>query len=154
MIEIRRDDLSDGKLIKLLELHRQQMFEHSPAESVHALDVGAMTHPDVRFFSAIKNGHFVACGALKHHHDKLVEIKSMKTIDQFLRQGIAKAMLSYLIDEARSRGYKSVCLETGTMNAFIAARNLYASAGFISCEPFADYFADPHSVCMMLELVE
>ena len=35
---------------------------------------------------------------------------------------------------------------------FEPARTLYASYGFVRCEPFADYRVDPYSVCMTQEL--
>lgn len=34
------------------------------------------------------------------------------------------------------------------MSAFEPARQLYASAGFQLCEPFADYMPDPNSLFM------
>jgi putative acetyltransferase len=152
VIEIGLDDLSDGKVISLLELHRYEMFKHSPPQSVHALDVEAMHHPDLSFYSARLDGRFVACGALKKHDANLTEIKSMKTKDQFLRLGIANAMLIFLIDNARKCGCSKVCLETGTVDAFIPARQMYTRAGFVKCEPFSGYVRDPHSVCMALAL--
>jgi putative acetyltransferase len=43
-------------------------------------------------------------------------------------------------------------LETGSMEVFEPAHQLYARHGFLVCEPFADYVEDPNSVCMMKEL--
>lgn len=57
-------------------------------------------------------------------------------------------MLAHLLEEARQRGYRQVSLETGSMEAFDAARRLYESFGFSYCDPFADYEADPNSVFM------
>jgi len=45
-----------------------------------------------------------------------------------------------------------VSLETGSMAAMAPARALYAAAGFVECEPFADYPGGPNSVCMTREL--
>ena len=61
-------------------------------------------------------------------------------------------MLMHLLGVARARGYRRVSLETGTMDAFAPARSLYASAGFVPCEPFGDYRVSPYSVCMTLPL--
>ena len=52
------------------------------------------------------------------------------------------------LGEAGARGYRRLSLETGTMDAFAAARNLYTRHGFATCPPFANYFDDPNSVCM------
>ena len=38
------------------------------------------------------------------------------------------------------------------MDVFIPARRLYEAFGFRECPPFGDYFEDPLSVCMNLEL--
>jgi len=38
-IEITEDDLSDGQIAELLNLHLREMHKYSPSESIHALDV-------------------------------------------------------------------------------------------------------------------
>ena len=40
----------------------------------------------------------------------------------------------------------------GWTDAFAAARSLYRRAGFRPCEPFGEYTANPHSVCLTLTL--
>jgi putative acetyltransferase len=57
-------------------------------------------------------------------------------------------MLEHIVDEARRRGYRRISLETGSMDGFAPARQLYAKAGFIECEPFGEYTDDPNSVYM------
>jgi putative acetyltransferase len=52
------------------------------------------------------------------------------------------------------RGYRRVSLETGSMQAFEPARQLYAQSGFNFCGPFADYSEDPNSVFMTKNLKE
>ena len=49
-------------------------------------------------------------------------------------------------------GSAKLLLETGTHPAFRVAQDLYRSAGFDYCGPFAAYTEDPHSVFMTLEL--
>jgi putative acetyltransferase len=63
-------------------------------------------------------------------------------------RGIGRALLDHLLAVSRERGYRRVSLETGAGPAFAAARGLYASAGFVPCEPFADYLPSPNSACM------
>ncbi len=152
--ELHQDDLSDGQVIELLELHRFEMLKHSPPENVHALDVGAMRSPNLTFWSARTTSEckIIACGALKHLGSSHAEIKSMKVSDAYVGKGLGRLMLNHLVDAATKRGYQRLSLETGTMDAFIPARELYKSRGFVECRPFADYFDDPHSVCMTLNL--
>jgi putative acetyltransferase len=65
---------------------------------------------------------------------------------------VGAAVLGFLLAEARRRGYRRVSLETGSQDFFAPARRLYARHGFVVCEPFADYVADPNSVFMTLHL--
>ena len=76
----------------------------------------------------------------------------MRTAAAHLRKGVARDLLSHIIGEARSRGYKRLSLETGSPKAFEPAQRLYSSFGFTYCEPFADYVEDPYSVFMTLEI--
>jgi putative acetyltransferase len=43
-------------------------------------------------------------------------------------------------------------LETGSSEAFMAARAMYLKNGFVICGPFGDYKLDPHSVFMTKHL--
>jgi putative acetyltransferase len=38
------------------------------------------------------------------------------------------------------------------MDGFVAARAMYAAAGFVPCPPFGDYRVSPNSACMTLRL--
>jgi putative acetyltransferase len=106
----------------------------------------------VTFWTAWENGELVGCGALKEIDAEHGEIKSMRTVSQHLRKGVAKTLLDYIVREAMRRGYRRLSLETGSMAAFEPARLLYSRAGFTYCEPFAEYIVDPNSVFMTREL--
>ena len=144
--QIQADDLQDGKIIELLLEHHERMHQHSPPESIHALDIDAMHACDLRFWSARRNDNVVGCGALKALGADAFEIKSMKVVDSALGTGIGKALLTTLIEKAKSSLGKSLFLETGTHNAFLPARRLYEQFGFTQCGPFSDYKSDPYSV--------
>ena len=118
----------------------------------HALDLDALRRPEITFWSIWSGEELVGCGALKELEPGHGEIKSMRTVPAYRGKGAAKLMLRYILDEARRRNYHRLSLETGSMDAFEPARQLYASHGFEYCEPFADYILDPHSVFMTLEL--
>ena len=147
-MEIRIDALTHPAVIALLEEHHQDMLLHSPPESVHALDLSALSHPDITFWTVWKNNELAGCGALKELDNSQGEIKSMRTSKSFLRQGVAKLLLEHMIDQASSRGYQKLSLETGTMDAFLPAQKLYRQLGFEICPPFADYQEDPYSTFM------
>lgn len=136
----------------LLEGHLAFARRHSPPEGVHALDVAGLSAGNVTFFSIRDDGELLGVGALKQLDELHAELKSMHTAVVARGRGVGRAMLEYLVAVARARGCIRVSLETGTMAAFAAARSLYAAAGFVECEPFADYGSSPHSVCMTREL--
>jgi putative acetyltransferase len=151
-MHIRIDDLSGPAIQALLDEHLASMRLHSPPESVHALPLEELRKPDVTFWTAWENGELLGCGALKELDAGHGEIKSMRTSAGHLRKGVARALLQHVMIEARSRGYRRVSLETGSMAAFEPARQLYARAGFRACPPFAEYIDDPNSVFMTMEL--
>ncbi|WP_444946019.1 GNAT family N-acetyltransferase [Microbulbifer sp. VTAC004] len=145
-IFVEKDNLVDGAIAKLLNSHLQEMYRHSPAESVHALDPKALQDSTITFWSARINGTLAGCGALKEIAQFQGELKSMKTSQSFLRIGVAKAVLEEILKEARLRNYKEVKLETGSGAAFAPAVALYQRYGFEPCAPFANYKRDPHSL--------
>jgi putative acetyltransferase len=147
-MQIRPDDPSRPALLALLREHHADMLRHSPPDSVHALDEDALHRGGVDFFSAWIDDRLAGCAALKELDPRHGEIKSMRTARPFLRRGVAAALLSHLVAEARRRGYTRLSLETGSMDAFAPARALYARHGFVACPPFADYAEDPYSVFM------
>jgi len=146
---IKLNDLSGREIAGLLTDHLSEMHEHSPPESVHALDLDELRKADITFWSIWSGDELVGCGALKELDIEHGEIKSMRTALEFRGKGAGKVILRHIIDEARSRGYKRLSLETGSMAAFEPARRLYESHGFTYIGPFADYILDPNSVFMV-----
>ncbi len=151
-MQIRLDDLSGSEVRALLDEHLQNMFELSPPESVHALAIDELRQPDITFWTAWSGDELLGCGALKELNPLHGEIKSMRTSLAFRRQGVGRAILAHIIEEAQSRAYTRLSLETGSMEAFKPAQRLYESFGFTFCGPFADYSEDPNSVFMTLTL--
>lgn len=147
-MDIRRDDLSGPEIKALLEDHLREMYEITPRESVHALDLDGLRRPEILFYTAWAGGELAGCGALKRLDARHAEIKSMRTARAHRGKGVARAMLAHLIEEARGRAYARLSLETGSQNEFAPARALYAGFGFAFCAPFADYAEDPNSVFM------
>ncbi|GAB3329222.1 GNAT family N-acetyltransferase [Bordetella tumulicola] len=151
-MKIELDDLSRDEVHSLLNEHLQSMYELSPPESVHALDLEKLRKPGITFWTAWKDTQLLGCGALKELDSKHGEIKSMRTPKALRRQGAGRAILAHIIEAARSRGYERLSLETGTMQAFQPAQRLYQSVGFTYCGPFGEYAEDPNSVFMTLRL--
>jgi putative acetyltransferase len=146
------DDLQGPEIQALLQEHLDSMQLYSPPQSIHALDLEALRKPEITFWTAWENGELLGCGALKELDPQHGEIKSMRTSSRHLRQGVARAILAHILEEAQHRGYKRLSLETGSHEAFLPARYLYAAMGFDYCEPFNGYHLDLYSVFMTREL--
>jgi len=152
-IRFEEGGLDRADVRALLAEHLAAMHVHSPPESVHALPVERLQQAGVTFFSAREaEGRLLGIGALRELDPAHGEIKSMRTAADVLGRGVGTAMLCHLLAVARTRGYGRVSLETGTPEAFAAARRLYERHGFSYCPPFADYRVDPFSCCMTLVL--
>ncbi len=145
---------STPDITRLLNEHLHDMYATSPAESVHALDIAALQHPTITFWSARESerGKLLGVGALKQDDDGTAELKSMRTAAHARGRGIAAIILSHILEAAKTRGIKEVNLETGTEDYFAAARRLYERHGFVTRGPFAGYTEDPHSVYYGLTL--
>jgi putative acetyltransferase len=151
-VKIDLDDPCRADVVALLEEHLADMYATTPAESVHALDPGALAKPGISFWTLHEDGAVLGCAALKEIDAAHGEIKSMRTANAARRRGVAARLLDHVLAEARDRGYARVSLETGSQEFFAPARALYASRGFGECGPFGDYQPDPHSVFMTLSL--
>ena len=146
------DDLTGPEIAALLSDHLDEMHVHTPAGSVHALDLSGLRTRDVTFWSAWVGDDLAGCGALKELSPTSGEVKSMRTAPAYLRRGVAAAVLTEIVATARARGYADVLLETGHGGPFDAAHGLYARFGFEPCGPFADYTDDPFSRFFRLTL--
>ncbi|MGB3279774.1 MAG: GNAT family N-acetyltransferase [Pseudorhodobacter sp.] len=135
-----------------MERHRADMHADTPPESIHMMDAGQLAVPEVTFFVMRDTGVPVGMGAFKRIEDGHAEIKSMHVLAETRGRGLSKRMLAHLVDEARAAGFRRLSLETGVQPTFVAARALYAKAGFVDCPPFEGYAADPNSVFMTLAL--
>jgi len=151
-MRIEVDDLSRPAVHALLQEHLANMYELSPPESVHALDLSKLRAPDITFWSVWDGATLVGCGALKQMSATEGEIKSMRTPKALRRRGAGRAVLEHIIAEAKRRGYRRLNLETGSQDGFVPARTLYESFGFTYCGPFGDYRPDPNSAFMTMEL--
>jgi putative acetyltransferase len=132
----------------LFDRHTADMHADTPPESIHMMDKGALAAPGIRFFVLRDDGQPLAMGAIKQIDEAHAEIKSMHVLAEARGRGLSKAMLDHLVAAARADGFTRLSLETGVQPTFIAARALYARAGFADCPPFEGYSEDPNSVFM------
>ena len=151
-MNIRPDDLTGAAVQNLLAAHLRGMHDHSPPESVHALDLDGLRAPDITFWSVWDDDELMGCGALKELDATHGEIKSMRTVERHLGKGVASVLVDHILNVAQERGYTKLSLETGSGPAFEPAHALYLKHGFVFCGPFADYTNDPFSRFMTREI--
>lgn len=151
-MNIREASIRETVVKQLLVDHHRSMFAFSPPESVHALSEAEFEHPSLTLWCAWGGDVLMGCGALKRLDSLHGEIKSMRTVDEFRRRGVAARILTHIIESAEQDGYRRLSLETGSHEFFSPARSLYQRFGFAPCEPFGSYVEDPHSVFMSIEI--
>jgi GNAT superfamily N-acetyltransferase len=86
------------------------------------------------------DGTPVGCGALRPLAADSAEIKRMYVVPQARGRGLSKVILAALEDEARSRGWTTLRLETGPKQPEAVA--LYARAGYQPIGAFGHYVGD------------
>lgn len=133
-------------LALLFQRHTADMHADTPPESIHMMDAGELAVPAVRFFVMREDGVPVGMGAFKAIDGRHAEIKSMHVLTEARGRGLSRKMLDHLIAQAQAEGFTRLSLETGVQPTFVAARALYAKAGFVDCPPFEGYWDDPNSV--------
>ena len=136
----------------LMQRHTADMHADTPPESIHMMDASQLAGPGIWFFVMREEGEPIGMGAFKRIDDSHAEIKSMHVLAEVRGRGLSRRLLEHLVDAARAEGFMRLSLETGVQPTFIAARALYANAGFTACPPFEGYHDDPNSVFMTRSL--
>lgn len=151
-MKIAPADLADPRVQELIAFHQRAMVEGSPPGLSFALDLSGLQAEGVTVWAVEVGEQVAAIGALKRLDAASAEVKSMRTHPDFLRQGIAAALLDTIIDHARAEGVKRLSLETGTGPAFEPALALYRRRGFVNGPAFADYTLTDFNQCLHLAL--
>lgn len=149
---IRLESPLGADIALLMVRHTADMHADTPPESIHMMDAGQLAIPEVNFYVLREAGAPVAMGAFKRIDATHAEIKSMHVLAEARGRGLSKRMLDHLVAEARAAGFTRLSLETGVQPTFVAARALYAKAGFTECPAFEGYWDDPNSVFMTRRL--
>ena len=145
---IKLASAQDPALQQLLRQHREEMSFYSPPESIHAVDMDSDQAEALTFFACWIDQQLAGCGGIQVFNEASCEIKAMRTVKSFLRQGVANGILQALMRQAERWQCRSIYLETGSHQAFLPARKLYEANGFEYCDPFNGYQPDPHSYFM------
>jgi putative acetyltransferase len=153
-LDILPADPGEPALRAMIDAHLAHSLATTPRESIHAMPADALRAPGIRFWALYEGDDPLGCGALKDLGDGLAEVKSVHVKAAARRRGLARRIMRFLEEEARAAGFHAMVLETGSerLPAFDAARALYASLGYVTCDPIPGYGPDPNSVFLRLGL--
>jgi len=98
---------------------------------------GKYSPPSGRLLLAYVDNQLAGSVALRKHDEDTCEMKRLFLRPGFRGLGLGKALVVKIIDEAKSIGYKRMCLDTipGKMDSAIA---LYEAMGFQDISPYYD----------------
>lgn len=149
MLIVKPGDPRAPDTAALLRASHALMLDLFPPEDNYALDIDALTAPDIRFFTAREGEALLGIGALALRAG-YGEVKAMFTAPAARGKGVAAALLRQIEDEARANGLSALKLETG--EALGAAIRLYERAGFTRCGIFGTYAPNATSIYMQKPL--
>lgn len=97
------------------------------------------------YLLAWRGGEPVGCGALRSRDAFTGELRRMFVTRRARREGVARALLERLEQEAQALGYRHLVLETGTRQEPAIA--LYRGYGWRRIAAYGTHIGDPTSVC-------
>ena len=92
--------------------------------------------PEGRLYIALEDGHCAGCIALRGLDRRRCEMKRLYIRPQYRGRGIARALVSLLLEQAAQEGYELMLLDT--LPALWEAIGLYRSMGFHDADRYND----------------
>src|SRR5262249_44523057 len=112
---------------------------------------GAYAPPDGRLALALHQGEPAGCAAFRRFDSDRCEAKRLYVCPQFRGLGIGRALLKWIIAEARAAGYREIVGDT--MPVMERALEMYARAGFDRTEPYSSS-PTPGAIFLRMRLTE
>ena len=95
-------DISDPRVMALVDAHLAHVRVALPPESVHALKMEQLSSPDISFWTVWDGDAAVGMGALKRLSSDHGEVKSMFVAESSRGRGFGAAMLRHIIAAAKA----------------------------------------------------
>jgi len=150
MLSVARETPDQTEVLRLLRMADERSSSLYPTDIRYGPSVATLVAQGVRFFVARLGGTAVGCGGYIACDNGAAELKRMFVDLKTRGQGIGRAILQVVEDEARREGIRVMRLETGVKS--VEARGLYLRFGYRERGPFGTYSTDPLSVFMEKEL--
>ncbi len=139
-----RQPATDGELASTAEIFREyaasldvDLCFQNFADELASLP-GEYAAPDGHLLLAYVDGELAGCGALRRFEDaddaNACEMKRLYVRPSYRRFGLGRVLAQALLDEGRRAGYSAMLLDT--LDDMEAARELYASLGFVEIPPY------------------
>jgi ribosomal protein S18 acetylase RimI-like enzyme len=132
MFTLRRYTPADREAVEYLHVHALQQtgayLGRGPWENdIYAIEETYFNNQG-EFLIGEWDGVFMAMGALRRTSPERAEIKRMRVHPDYQGRGIGQIILSELEARARTKGYKTLHLDTSVVQ--LAAQKLYEKNGF------------------------
>ena len=147
-LDIRNSTLDSPDSIRLISALNAELRAAFPEPGANHFSLsGHQVQPgDGAFLIAYLDGVPVGCGAVRRIEQTSAELKRMYVAPHVRGQGIGRAIVQALEQQAQLIGATTVVLETGTRLA--PAIGLYRSLGYNPIPLFGEYLSSPEtSLC-------
>ncbi|MGM7649692.1 GNAT family N-acetyltransferase [Serratia marcescens] len=142
--EVNKDDSELGCLVSELDAFQNELY---PAESNHCLDFSPVRDEKLKCVIARDgNGNPAGCGALLIQEGGFGEVKRVYIRPEYRGRKLGEQIVASLENLALANICHQLRLETGIHQQPAIA--LYRRCGYVVCEAFPPYIADPLSVFM------
>ncbi|HTQ58475.1 MAG TPA: GNAT family N-acetyltransferase [Bryobacteraceae bacterium] len=146
---------AEGRVAQVRALFEEywQSFDFTPCFQNFAAELaglpGSYVPPGGRLALALSNGDPAGCIALRRLDAVRAEAKRLYVRERFRGQGIGRALLEWVIGEARAAGYRELLGDT--MPVMRTALAIYDRLGFERIAPYAAETA-PGAIYLRLPL--
>ncbi|HHB1426521.1 TPA: GNAT family N-acetyltransferase [Serratia odorifera] len=144
ILEVNKGDSELDCLVGELDAFQRGLY---PDESNHCLDFSTVSDDKLRCVIARdENGVPAGCGALYFQDGGFAEVKRVYIRPEYRGRKLGEQIVASIESLALEHGCHQLRLETGMRQQPAIA--LYRRCGYVVCEAFPPYSADPLSVFM------
>ncbi|RUT29004.1 GNAT family N-acetyltransferase [Paenibacillus zeisoli] len=143
----------DENLTELIQKLDEYLLTKYPPEEIYTVDLSDPSIQKGYFAVAYEDGTPVGCGGfLPYPEEGYAELKRFFVDPAYRNNGIARQLLGHLEQEAVTRGFGTIRLETGEPQ--VEAVNFYLKHGYTVIERYGEYAECESSLCMEKQILK